>query len=155
MQKNFQWKWEYNANTLELRLSCTNPSICNIFSCWLRHCATIDRKRPKPFQPSALVCHRMPQTNVNHAQVIAHRAHCQAVHYHNRCTETSTAIINFHINGLVQERCNPSALAMDLHLSCINASIYAVKKGAGVTIFFVFFLQIILFHNCGVGEWCK
>ena len=29
----------------------------------------------------------------------------------------------FHIDGLVQERCNSSALAMELHLSCINPSI--------------------------------
>ena len=29
----------------------------------------------------------------------------------------------FHINGLVQERHNSSALAMELHLSCINPSI--------------------------------
>ena len=28
-----------------------------------------------------------------------------------------------HIDGLVQERCNSSALAMELHLSCINPSI--------------------------------
>ena len=108
------------ANELELCLPCTNPSICNIF-CWLRPCTTIDRKKgPWPFQPSALVCHIQPQTNVSHAQVIAHMAQCQAVHNHNHCTETSTAIINFHIVGLVQERCNSSALAMELHLSCIN-----------------------------------
>ena len=29
-----------------------------------------------------------------------------------------------HINGLVQERCNSSALTMELHLSCTNTSIY-------------------------------
>ena len=28
-----------------------------------------------------------------------------------------------HINGLVQERCNSSVLAMELRLSCINPSI--------------------------------
>ena len=30
---------------------------------------------------------------------------------------------NIHIDGFVQERCNSSALAMELHLSCINPSI--------------------------------
>ena len=30
----------------------------------------------------------------------------------------------FHINGLVQERCNSSTLAMELRLSCINLSIW-------------------------------
>ena len=30
---------------------------------------------------------------------------------------------NHHINGLVQERCNSSALALELHLSCTNPSI--------------------------------
>ena len=29
-----------------------------------------------------------------------------------------------HIDGLVQERCNSNALAMELHLSCTNPSIY-------------------------------
>ena len=28
------------------------------------------------------------------------------------------------INGLVQERCNASAIALELHLSCINSSIW-------------------------------
>ena len=31
-----------------------------------------------------------------------------------------------HIDGLVQERCNSSALAMELHLSCINPSTWAL-----------------------------
>ena len=30
-----------------------------------------------------------------------------------------------YIDGLVQERCNSSALAMELRLSCANQSIYA------------------------------
>ena len=30
-----------------------------------------------------------------------------------------------YMDGLVQERCNSSVLAMELHLSCINPSIYA------------------------------
>ena len=32
-----------------------------------------------------------------------------------------------HIDGLVQERCNSSALAMELRLSCINSSIYVLQ----------------------------
>ena len=32
-----------------------------------------------------------------------------------------------HIDGLVQERCNSSALAMQLHLSYTNPSIYTQK----------------------------
>ena len=33
-----------------------------------------------------------------------------------------------HINGFVQERCNSSALAMELHFSCTNPSMYALVK---------------------------
>ena len=33
-----------------------------------------------------------------------------------------------HIDGLVQERCNSSALAMELRLSCTNPSIYNVMQ---------------------------
>ena len=33
------------------------------------------------------------------------------------------------INGLVQERCNSSALTMELRLSCTNASIYMIGTG--------------------------
>ena len=33
-----------------------------------------------------------------------------------------------HIDGLVQERRNSSALAMELSLSCTNASIYTKEK---------------------------
>ena len=36
-------------------------------------------------------------------------------------------ILNDHIDGLVQERCNSSALAMELWLSCTNPSIYTVR----------------------------
>ena len=33
-----------------------------------------------------------------------------------------------HIDGLVQERCNSSALAMELRLSCTNPSIYQLTE---------------------------
>ena len=32
--------------------------------------------------------------------------------------------LQYHIDGLVQERCNSSALAMDLYLTCINPTIW-------------------------------
>ena len=35
---------------------------------------------------------------------------------------------NSDIAGLVQERCNSSALAMELRLSCINPSIWCISK---------------------------
>ena len=40
----------------------------------------------------------------------------------DRCTVKYAA----HIDGLVLERCNSSALAMELHLSCTNPSMYTV-----------------------------
>ena len=39
-------------------------------------------------------------------------------------TEATTLGLQLYINGLVQERCSSSGLAMELHLSCINPSIY-------------------------------
>ena len=36
------------------------------------------------------------------------------------------AALNPYIDGLVQERCNSSTLAMELHLSCTNPSIWTV-----------------------------
>ena len=50
-----------------------------------------------------------------------------------------------HINGLVQERHNSSALAMELHLSCINPSIYALHTAIYLSHFF-------LHHNYGL-QW--
>ena len=38
--------------------------------------------------------------------------------------------MGIHIDGLVQERRNSSALAMELRLSCINPAIYTCKDGA-------------------------
>ena len=38
-----------------------------------------------------------------------------------------------HFDGLVQERCNSSALAMELHLSCTNPSTYALELGLSCT----------------------
>ena len=40
-------------------------------------------------------------------------------------------IYTIHIDGLVQERCNSSALAMELHLSCINPSIWFLSWRCG------------------------
>ena len=50
-----------------------------------------------------------------------------------------------YINGLVQERRNSSALAMELRLSCTNPSIYSAKNKARPSVFhyitfFIFFL---------------
>ena len=39
-------------------------------------------------------------------------------------------IIDAYIDGLVQERCNASALAMELHLFCNNASICLFPRQA-------------------------
>ena len=36
----------------------------------------------------------------------------------------SLPLYNIHVDGLVHERCNSSALAMELRLSCTNPSIY-------------------------------
>ena len=38
----------------------------------------------------------------------------------------------YYIDELVQERCNSSALAMELRLSCTNPLIYTVKLVEGV-----------------------
>ena len=35
-------------------------------------------------------------------------------------------VVMYRIDGLVQEKCNCSALAMELHLSYINPSIYTI-----------------------------
>ena len=37
--------------------------------------------------------------------------------------------LGYYIDGLVQERCNSSALTMDLHLSCTNPSICGPTEG--------------------------
>ena len=37
-----------------------------------------------------------------------------------------------HIDGLMQERCNSSALAMELHLSCNNPSILRVNTSSRI-----------------------
>ena len=48
----------------------------------------------------------------------------------NRCPSYFSWHWDDHIDGLVQERRNSSALAMELRLSCTNPSIYASASGA-------------------------
>ena len=40
--------------------------------------------------------------------------------------ETSNPVFHYHIDGLVQERRNSSALALELRLSCTDPSIYGL-----------------------------
>ena len=49
--------------------------------------------------------------------------------------------VGHHINGLVQERRNSSALAMDLRLSCTNPSIYRTTKTPKAQLLFHFYLM--------------
>ena len=36
------------------------------------------------------------------------------------CSDSVTVVLQYHIDGLVQERCNSIANALELHLSCTN-----------------------------------
>ena len=66
-----------------------------------------------------------------------------------------------NIDGLVQERCNSSALAMELRLSCTNPTIYDFLftntsdelKFITILIFMVFNIpgKLIQYHGC----WCN
>ena len=49
-------------------------------------------------------------------------------------------IVHTYIDGFVQERCNYSALAMELHLSCTNPSLHDMTWGVGFdwTIFWMY-----------------
>ena len=93
------------ANALELHLSCTNPSIWiwNILSDKSDFCQVPYTKCKH--------CKHLPQPSHSwHAPVWCvppgHRVKCHT-----------------HINGLVQERRNSSAIAMEVRLSCGNPSI--------------------------------
>ena len=58
--------------------------------------------------------------------------------------------INLHIDGLVHERCNSSALAMELHLSCTNLSIcnrYILSiLRINWDVLYLFVMQFLSFH---------
>ena len=51
----------------------------------------------------------------------------------NGCSDLQVSVApGVHIDWLVQERRNPSALVMELRLSCTNPSIYLILKHAEV-----------------------
>ena len=54
-----------------------------------------------------------------------------------------------HIDGLVQERCNSTALAVELHLSCTNLSISIVTSKSGLC--FNFFALMMHAFLCYIG----
>ena len=56
-----------------------------------------------------------------------------------------------HIDGLVQERCNSNALAMELHLSCTNPSIL---KGVLDIPLIILTLMIALVASVRRDGWC-
>ena len=62
--------------------------------------------------------------------------------------------ISWHIDGLMQERCNSSALALELHLSCTNPSTSVMctcnKKGSniGYAQYMFCFLLFYLYWYC-------
>ena len=72
--------------------------ICNIFSYWLRPCSAIDRKQVQSTLNQQKNC------------LWQHWPHLLSLPYIDRV--------------LVQERCNSSALVMELRLSCTNPSIW-------------------------------
>ena len=61
---------------------------------------------------------------------------------------TSSAASKEHVDGLVQERCNSIAKALELHLSCTNPSIWSsmmtfqFQQGNRNFYFYVYLLQI-------------
>ena len=117
------------AYTLELRVSCTNPStyspdiqkgsstltkVCKVTLFLKRHTYVI-KSIPKCF-PVSVCFYDAPfqiTWQCNHA--ISNMAHL------HRDILTLVWSEMHYFKGLVQERCNSSALAMELSLSCINS----------------------------------
>ena len=57
----------------------------------------------------------------NVLKVFLENGQTKSFKYDNKTTvKVRTAMITDHSDGLVQERCNSSALAVELHLSCTN-----------------------------------
>ena len=54
---------------------------------------------------------------------------------------------NTHIDGLVQERCNSSVLAMELHRSCAKPSIWCFCKDFESFIFIMMYLTLCIVGN--------
>ena len=60
-----------------------------------------------------------------------------------------------YIDGLVQERCNSSALAMELRLSCANPSIYAKQKSTLNSINCFMSLEQGIKMTCHLSQMCN
>ena len=53
-------------------------------------------------------------------------------------------VLRTYIDGLMQEKCNPSALAMELRLSCTNLSIYSLMHNT---------IEMTWWNCCKWHEW--
>ena len=100
------------ANTLELRPSCTNTSIWQKFLC--SNQATVLEVR----QSSVF-----PMCNLKLANGKPLSWFYVALLWRGIVLTPKTVLVD----GLVQERCNSSALTMELHLSCTNLLMYISK----------------------------
>ena len=69
------------------------------------------------------------------------------VHYQNR--PSSSAPYHHHIHGLVQERCNSSALAMELCLSYTNPSICSISHKICMWLHCILFCFSDIISFCG------
>ena len=128
------------VNALELCISCTNPSTyTSTGNCMDQHsqipCSYIVRLRTHFCSRTSPKIHCLTSgcrfssvlqiIMINGGVMYRDPSVCikQLIDHPSSFTSILTHCPIEYIDGLVQERCNSSALAMELHLSCTNPSI--------------------------------